>query len=189
MELATGLGVAAKLAAKVATRNVRAIDVRDALVWCLEVRLQGFIRRGMRHSDPQGTAEDVRRRVEDRARLCFARLVTTFEQPSLPDLRRAQVRMNRFLATVRGSRRPLAGAVHSFLIERLFDAALLNDPVAAVDYLSRPAPTRQAAAIGVEISFDPPVEAKPAAPAPGPWLGEEPEYGMLGLDLPLAPAS
>ena len=186
MELATGLGVAAKLAAKVAARNVRAIDVRDALIWCLEVRLQDFILRGMRYSDPEGTAEDVRRRVEDRGRIFFARLVTTFEQPSLPDLRRAQARMNRFLGTVRGSQRLLAGPVHSFLIERLFAAALLNDPVSAVDYLSRPAPTRQAALLAVEVSFDPPVEKKPAAPPPGAWLGEEPEYGMLALDAPLA---
>jgi len=187
MDPGSGMGVAVKLAVRVLGRPVNAIDVRDALTDCLHVHLESFILRGMRYSDPLGTPEDVRRRVEDRARLFFGRLVKTFEQPSLPDLRRAQARMNRFLSTVRGSRRLVSG-LHGFLIEQLFAAAAANDPVAAVDYVSRPLSVKHAGAAAVEVSFDPPPAAKPVEASKGPWLGDEPEYGTLGIDMPLTQA-
>jgi hypothetical protein len=136
-----GVGVAAKIVGRLAIGAVDAQAVRDALVWSLRTKIEHFVRRGMKYSDPMGTEEDVQRRVEDRARLCSVRGGTSLLSP-----------------------------LHDILIEQLFEKAAVNDPVAAVDFVHR-TPARPAKnTLEVKFDPPAFVPPPPEAPK-GEWLG------------------
>ncbi len=107
-------------------RSVSARDVRDSLLCWYSVQAREFLLRGMRYSDPHGDASALRRRIAERTRAFFKGLDSSYERPTLADLRVVQRRMRHF-SHPRWTPRVVERAQER-LLEEIFARAWREDP-------------------------------------------------------------
>jgi len=148
--------------------HVTALDVRDALLGSYRVQARAFLRRGMRYSDPNGDSAALERRVVERAKTFFKGLDSSYEQPTLLDLREVQRRMHSF-AHPRWAAR-LAGLAQEKFVDDLFSRAWRDDRVwrSNAHRPPPPPPPPPAPALSVAAIVQPPPTTVVVEPE---WIG------------------
>lgn len=92
-------------ARRIARRPASRQELRDALVLWFVGLAEPRVRRGMRYTDPEAGIAEIRRVARMRARSFFHFLASSFEDPTLADLRRVKHRMNCWLSPDRRHRK------------------------------------------------------------------------------------